>query len=440
MKTKRILAALLALLTLLTTACGGGGKINLGETKTEETIAAASDTAAETEDAAQGRSVLHPLKERPNYTLHEGATPEEMRQTAIRAMRDGLSVTWYPEKTTTYEYTSPNTGETIEFRLDAKKTYAGIPYSSSYTGLFHFLEYYDFETGKISVPRDDIFTTFIGNDCAGGALWGIASCVPSFEPSQVGFTRTSPNMVAVGPYTLPSKAEEPSSEKVCKMNGEQTMYESYACLKPADSVSAMGNPGIAGHYMMLLEDAHVERNPDGTINGKTSTITIQDQMRGHRTNSPLYVKEEEGETRIYSGKWGTKVSFEELWNNFYLPTTCKEFIGESPYILPSVSLDREVATVDDLAQARVTSQYLLCAFHIRLVDGSGKTAFSRSKVTDYSDMLSGVLKNYSMTSLGVSGAMLSRSSGLKGDFTLEIDCIDATGTTFEVTRLPVTLS
>ncbi len=440
---KKALSILLAVLFLLPAllSCGTG---LTEETKTAEpaaTTAAAGTTAgAETEETEPARSVLAPLKERPNYVLREGATADEMRQMAIKAVRDGLSICWYPEKEVEYTYTSPNNGQSVSFHLYPQRVYAGVPYSASYTGLFQMLEYYDFETGMISVPTSDLFTTLVGNDCAGGLLWGIAACVPTFEPTSDGYGRKSPNMVPVGSYDLPDYSVEKSTIKISQqLNGEQRMFEAYACLKPADTVFTGGNDGIAGHYMMLLEEPHIVRNADGTINGKESTITVQEQMRGHRSTSMEYVKKEDGETRNYSGRWDAQRTFDYLFGEGYIPVTCKEFIGESPYIMPSVSLDREVTSLDELPEAFVKSQYMICAFHTRLVDSDGNVVFSRNKATSYSEMTSGKLKNYPLKSLSISRTGLSRSTGLKGAYTLEIDCIDATGSEFEVIRLSVTL-
>ena len=147
---KKALALILALLTLLVTACSGGS-LQSSVTEAEETVTALPETEPETE-AAPARTLANHLTERPNFVLHEGATADEMRQMAIKAMREAMCVNWYPAEAARYEYTSPNNGETIEFNMDPEETYAGIPYSSSYTGLFQFLEYYDFETGMVSVP------------------------------------------------------------------------------------------------------------------------------------------------------------------------------------------------------------------------------------------------------------------------------------------------
>ncbi len=439
---KKILSFVLILVFLLPAllSCGSG---IMDETETAGPATAATETAGEetpapaTEEKKPARVVQH-LTERPNYVLHEGATADEMRRMAIKAVRDGLSVVWYPEKKAEYSYTSPNNGSMVNFRLLPTETYAGVPYSSSYTGLFQMLEYYDFETGMVSVPSDEIFTTAIGNDCAGGLLWGIAACVPTFEPTSDGYGRKSPNMVPVGPYKLVQ--EEKSSMKICEINGAQKMYESYACVKPADTVFTGGNTGIAGHYMMLLEEAHVVRNADGTINGKESTVTIQDQRRGHNSTSAQYVKEENGETHHYSGAWDTVHSFEYLFGEGYIPVTCKEFIGESPYLMPSFSLDKEeISSLEDLAGATLKSQYMICAFHIRLIDENGEIAYSRNKPTTYSEMTSGRLKNYPLQQLGVGRVALSRASCLKGTYTFEVDCIDASGTEFDIARFSVTL-
>ncbi len=437
---KKITAILLAVVFLLPAllSCGTG---LTEETKTAEpagTATAAETKEAETKEAGPGRSVQSPLAERPNYVLHEGATADEMRQMAIKAVRDGLSFCWYPEKEVEYSYTSPNNGTTVSFHLYPQRTYAGVPYSSSYTGLFQMLEYYDFETGMISVPTPDLFTTLVGNDCAGRLLWGIAACVPTFEPTSDGYGRKSPNMVAVGNYDLPAYSAEPSTIKITQDNGQQTMFEAYTHLKPADTVFTGGNAGIAGHYMMLLEEPNVVRNADGTIDGKNSTITVQEQMRGHHSTSSEYVKKEDGETRNYSGRWDSVKTFDYLFGEGYIPVTCKEFIGEGEYIMPSVSLDREVTSLEELVEASLKSQYMICAFHTRLVDADGNVVFSRNKATSYSDMTSGKLKNYPLKSLSISRTGLSRATGLKGTYTLEIDCIDATGSQFEVIRLSVT--
>ena len=395
--------------------------------------------AATADEPAPVRILKNALTERPNYVLHEGASADEMRALAIRAMREALSVNWYIDRILEYTYTSPNTGDTVSFRLFPGQIYAGVPYSSSYTGLFQMLEYYEFGTGRLKVPNEQTFAELVGNDCAGGILWAYAACVPGFDPASDGYGRRSENMVAVGPYRLPAYEEEKSTVKICQANGEQTMYESYAMLCPADTVFTGGNTGIAGHYMMLLEKAKVVRNPDGTIDGKQSTVVIQDQRRGHRSTDSKYVVEEDGEKHHYSGGWDTEHSFEYLWENSYIPVTCEEFLGRRPYAMPSVSLDREVSSLEDLKEATLKSQYLICAFHIRLLDENGEEVYFRSKPTGYSLLTARKLKNFPLCDLLISPVALSRATGLSGVYTLAIDCIDATGTGFDAVSFPITL-
>ncbi len=441
---KKIVSVLLACVILLPAllSCGSG---LADET---ETAAPVSGTAVETapakesepasEEEIPAREIGLTLTERPNYVLNAGATPDEMRATAVKAMLDELSVTWYPVRQAQYKYGSSISGEKT-FNLYPTRTYAGVPYSSSYTSLFHFLEYYDMETGRLDVPADELYTTLIGNDCAGSILWAYASCCASFDPPTDGYGRYSSAVVPVGPYRLPDRSEGMNCAEICEMNGRQTMFESYAKLEPADTLFRNGYDTVAGHYVMVIEKPVVVRLADGTIDGANSYVYIQEQRSGQYMNSPDYVLEEDGETRYYSGRRRVKFSFDTVLKNVYLPVTCREFLGESPYVLPSVSLDREVISLDDLGKATLKSAYMICVFRTRLVDEAGNTAYERSNPVAFSAVRSGAAKNYALKSLNIGSVTLSRLAGVKGTFTFELTCVDATGSEFEVASFPVML-
>ena len=93
-------------------------------------------------------SVKHPMKEIPNYALPEGASLEEVRATAVRAMRDELSVEWVTDSTILYNKSVSKTDR--DFELSAGRVYAGLPYTAAASGLLSWLQYYDFETGAFS--------------------------------------------------------------------------------------------------------------------------------------------------------------------------------------------------------------------------------------------------------------------------------------------------
>ena len=437
---KKSIALLLALACALPlfAACSAPAlaPLTVAETETAKPV-----SEEETEEfVIPVRTVKDPMTERPNYVLHEGATADEMRAMAVKAMRDMLTIVWYPDKDVEYIFTSVIPENSKSFHLRPLTTYAGLPYTNAITSLFHFLEYYDPATGRVTAPTAEVFNSTLGNQCAGGVLWGWASCVPSFDPKNTGFGRRAENIVGVGPYRLPEVSEEKSSAKICEANGDQLLFESYALLNPADILVSTGNPGDAGHLMMVVETPNVVRNADGTIDGEKSTVVIQDQRGGARSDSSEYLISENGEKHHYSGRTGAELTFAYLFKTFYLPITCREFLGERPYVMPSVTPDREISSLEDLKAATLSSQYLICLFRVSLTNGAGETAYSRTILTAYSDMNAGKLKNYPLGDLRITPTILRRNVSESGDFTFTLTCLDATGSEFEVATFPVTVS
>ena len=401
---------------------------------TDEKTAPVSETVPETvvETAAKpSRSVQNPLKERPVYLLSEGATPDEMRALAVKAMRDELSVTWYVDRQIDYLFESSD-GKTLkDIRLNPGETYCGMPYTNAITSLFHFLEYYDTETGYLNFSNNELLNTSIGNQCAGSVIWGLATVVTSVDFRSKGL-RYADGILPLGNYTAYYDDTKDSAE-ICSRNGAETMYEAYALIRPADVLHS------SGHLMMAIQDAVVVRK-NGVIDGNESYVIVQNQEAGARQNTSQYVITENGERLHLSGRRELKLSFAKLFQDTYLPFTCQEFVGKKAYELPKVTLDREVTSLEDLSSAVVRSNHLLCIFNYRLLDQSGSEVYASRKLTTYTDMTKSKLKNYPLADLRLTAATLSRLSRQKGDFTLEISCLDCTGTEHDLASFPVTLS
>ncbi len=430
---KKILALLLTLALTLSLFASCSGEATPAETAP---ATAAPETAVPATSAAETgekpvRSVKSPMKERPNYVLTEDATPDEIRAMAVKAMRDGLTIVWYPERDVEYTFVSTSgEGFVWDFKLRSMTNYAGMPYTKAISGIMQFWEYYDPETGRVTVPQKDLINNTIGNQCAGGVIWGWASCVSSVR-FRTTSTRTAPGVIQVGDFTY-----KDGTMQTCELNGEQKMYAAYAEVKPADFL-ASGTPGD-NHVLMAVEAAHVVKT-NGVIDGKESYILIQDQRGGARNNTGEYVKTEDGEQRHYSGRTGYRFTFEEFFKKGYLPYTCAEFLGLKPYTMPGVELDREVNSFDDLAAATLSSNYFLCVFYINVRDVQGNTVFSRTHITDYADMNAERLTAYPLSELQINQRTLSRNATRKGDVVVEITCVDATGSEFSVASFETTI-
>ncbi len=431
---KKILAVLICLAFLLPLAAGCSSALpDLPETgaATAGTAVTAEETApapvpTEEEGAAPARSLAAPWTERPNYVLSENATADEMRAMTVKAMWDMLSIPWYPDRTVSYEFRA-YTGAIKPFTLYTSDTYAGLPYTNGFTGMFQFWEYYDTATGRLSCPAGDSINELLGNKCNSCVYWSLAAVDSSFNLYS-GAGRNGSGFLPVGDYWLPNSGD---SRDVCAKNGRETMYAAYAKMKPADWLSSYD------HVMMAIEPAVVVRNADGSINGAESYVTIQDQQGGQRSSQ--YFKIVDGETRHYSGRTSAKLTFQKLFDDTYLPLTLAEFQGTKPYVMPAVSLDREVDTYEDLLAATLKSEYFLTVFYLTMTDAEGNVAFSKTITTTYGDLQGGRLKAFPMTSLRIGKVPLSRATGLKGDYTLSITCRDATGTAFDVASVAISI-
>ena len=416
-------------------SCSGeatpAGTLPAADTAAQTAAATAATEAGETAEK-EVRSVKAPMAERPCYALSADATPDEIRAMAVKAMHDELSIVWYPERDVDYTFTSTSStaGFVWDFKLLSATNYAGLPYTNAITGLMQFWEYYDPATGRVTVPQRDLINSTLGNQCAGGVIWGWAASVASVRFKSTSM-RSPDGIIQVGDYVY-----KDGTMQTCEFNGEQKMYAAFAEVRPADFLVS-GTPGD-NHVVMAVEEAHVVKN-GGVIDGKESYVLIQDQRGGARNNTGEYVKTEDGEQRHYAGRTGYEFSFADLYARGYIPYTCAEFLGLRPYTLPGVETDIEIDSFDDLNAATLSSSYYLCVFRITVRDTQGNTVYSRTRITDVNDMRNGYLCAYPLSELQLNQRSLSRNASRKGDVVVEISCVDATGSEFPVASFETTI-
>lgn len=159
---KKILLAVLAFLMLMTTACGGEVDV----------IEAAKNYK---HDKKLDASVPDHFTERPVYALPENATEDEARQMIIKAMEDQISFPWTPEQTFSYTKVVGTDKQYIYFSGNG---YAGLPYSSAASSMFHALEYYDYSTGVLHGFDWKQIGSYFGNSCAAAVNWAVCAVCP----------------------------------------------------------------------------------------------------------------------------------------------------------------------------------------------------------------------------------------------------------------------
>ena len=90
--------------------------------------------------------VNSPMKGWPCYALPKGASTDEIRAMAVKAMRDALTIKWVaPDYYTLDKYMTDLSARFLHFRPD--RVYAGMAYTNGNTGILTWLHFYDFETG-----------------------------------------------------------------------------------------------------------------------------------------------------------------------------------------------------------------------------------------------------------------------------------------------------
>ena len=415
---KKLLALLLATVLLLSlAACGGGG----GEATPEET-----DPLPTKEPV----TFLDPKPSpRPNYAM-DNPTEQQMRETAVRAMRDMLSVQFSVPMNFMYNKEGAVSHKDYIYKTDT--VYAGMPYADGQVNIFVWHEFYDPETGRLRMDGDGQWlNSTLGNTCAGSLMWGWSAVSHTLTGSYINYNMTVTNgVLPVGTYTyntVINSFHEIQTSEICKENGMQTMFESYAMVKMADAVTS----STVDHTMMAIEDATVVRKADGSIDPQESYIIIQDQAAGVSTTSEFNVFEEDGIKVHYTGRLNVKWTFLKLFQSNYIPVTTKEFAGVEPYAKPEVKSSKEVTDLESLYSTEITSVYPMSMIKVMAKKSTGRETELFHFYVDRYDVGTGLARLYKM-----SGVRLDIDAEVKklvaGDYTITLEVTDSTGTVFNL--------
>lgn len=314
--------------------------------------------------------VNRPMKGFPSYALTKDATPDQIRDAALRAMRDALTVKWKaPANFLLDKYMTDWSPRFLKYTTD--RVFAGMPYTNGLSGIESWLEYYDFETGEM---KTDMYTLLyqLGNACFSSAMFAWCTVQPDFIVHGAIETFYCDSVVPVGPYELfrdkwIANEGEYSTTYICEQNGQQTMFESYAAVKGADALSY--RRADDDHTIMAAQAPTVVRNADGTIDGEKSFLVLMEQSMGFR---PV---EEDGQTVYYFGSTDKVKTFNQLWKEQFIPYTLKIFTGEESYTPAVVSVEEvengEVKNFDDLKKCFLKANYKMVSLVSVIRDEQG---------------------------------------------------------------------
>jgi hypothetical protein len=190
------------------------------------------------------------------------------------------------------------------------------------------------------------------------------------------------NFIRVGDYTYPDYTTTwtvgYNTVQVCKDNGDQVMWESYAKLIPGDGVI---NFTTAGHVMMVVSDPVVVRNANGAIDGNASYLYITDQ---HVQFVP-YQHENGGDNCQVARYIERKFTFADLSKAGYIPFTYKEWLGTDPIEMPEYKCTHtgETISLEQIFKTKISSNYHLYDIYVSIYNADGIEVFKTARHSDY---------------------------------------------------------
>lgn len=378
---ERILSLSLVLMILLFPSCG---KSDTDSIQSEE---ATKEESTKTEESLYNETleIFKEKEEKDDYNYPEigkkltwesiraltrkssDMTTDELRRMCVEFFRFNKTAVWTPDDTITFQRYSTGGEDTVE----KGKIYGGLPYVSTATGnIYRLMDYIDEASGVVDIKKASENPKLFGAQCSVSAYWAWARCINSAKYDWTYNSVLSKGFLRVGPYTYDDElkmfSKTNTTEMICKANGKEIMFRSYAELLPADGLVRYTT---GGHTVMCSSKAVVKYNKDGSINGNESYITIIDQGGSWsiRTN-------EAGDEALIKGSVDVKITFETLFKEVYLPFTFGEFLGTDPVEETECRFSHEGATItpEELKASSVTSNYGISDIYAMLCSKTGK--------------------------------------------------------------------
>lgn len=328
-----------------------------------------------------------------NYTtdkVYDKANSDALRAKAIEYMRKQASIQWTPSDNI---WIFKSSGVSTIFR--AGTTYYGIPYTNNVKADAEYFEYlldsdgtfqlnntkanYNFpshtitwldegKTGNTTNQEHAAinYITFPGNDCSSAIINAWNSVLTNRSPGLDRIAWTSDMMpgkfqndiVPVGDYEYPTvssntkyiytKSMNPNDETIFGMNSKDTIYDAYAQLKPGDAIvyynkiSTTGEAGT-GHSRMVV-----------SVDTENKTVTTIEQA------NELYQNKGQP-TKNSTWRVDVQYSFDELYDNGFIPVTMREFATgnteQEDTVLTDLTLDAAANTISGTVKAnrRITA-------------------------------------------------------------------------------------
>lgn len=210
----------------------------------------------------------------------------------------------------------------------AGKIYTGIPYTDSNVANLR-----TFRKNLNSSPTPQYIgetsqKKYVGISSAGAVYysWAEISKTVSFRDESEMFPMSEKGTVAVGIYDYTGSTG--STSDIINMNTQEAIFESYAMLNPGDAIFTY-TPQNKGNCKMVTS-VSIVKNKNGSIDAENSRIFVIEQSSSMDISG--------------SSTWrigGEGYTFLSLYNDFFIPVTCKELAASDN------AVDKPVIYVDE---------------------------------------------------------------------------------------------
>ncbi len=364
--------------------------------------------------------------EYPDYTFSETPTTDQLRQMAVKAMSDAMTIQWFTDQE--YSYYKTGLASNKNFVHQPGYIYGGMMYSEASSGIFQFLEFYDYETGYLNFAGDSYaLKTQLGSACSDTLLWAWSTVCTSITGGYHPVLMVPVNgYKIVGDYKIKDNItsfHQHPSYAIIEEN-PQAVMDAYTKMLPADALVSYKED----HAIMVTQKPVVVYLNDGSIDMDNSYVITQDNRAGDRTDSG-FIEVDAGDYIEYrSGMIDGKFTFKDLFERKYIPVTAPEFTGEKAYEKAFVAASQDTPdTYEALLKTEISSNYPLALVNAYLIEADGneilldKTLFSGSAS-------SGVPRSFSIGEMdSVKKLNLTKVAGCK----LKFEVVVSTGERFE---------
>lgn len=341
---------------------------------------------------------------------NENMTTDELRKLAVDAFRANLTFDWTPNKEISYTYQLQ--GKTADVKLPTGIAYSGMMYGTGLTGVggtvgtvWKVLPYYDTETGVVDVEAmGEKYYGCLTSACSYGALqgWNRVSNSHGIGGMET-YNKFDSAIIPVGPYTYEQYtynydfSTKTASNEIIAANGDQTMYESYAQMLPADGLFSSSS----WHVIMCCSEPVVVRLEDGRINPLESYLYVCEQETKGTRDLLEPVMQDNGKYLRTLGCVDNKYTFNDLCQKGYIPFTFKEFLGEDPVEKGEAWMGSQAEkmengqdlTAEELFSKKLFANYAIATIEVTVKDPEGNV------LVNYDPSISTSPRSYELANL-----------------------------------------